>query len=37
MLCALVSERFLTWYGPVMVEAPQALLAAFRAGLIRSR
>jgi hypothetical protein len=24
MLCALVSERFLTWYGSAMVEAPQA-------------
>jgi hypothetical protein len=37
MLSALVSERFLTWYGPAMVDALQALLAAFRAGLIRSR
>jgi ABC-type Fe3+-hydroxamate transport system substrate-binding protein len=29
--CALVSGRFLTWYGPAMVEAPQALLASLRA------
>lgn len=28
--CALVSGRFLTWYGPAMVEAPQALLASLR-------
>jgi ABC-type Fe3+-hydroxamate transport system substrate-binding protein len=32
--CALVSGRFLTWYGPAMVEAPQALLASLRAALI---
>jgi hypothetical protein len=31
--CALVSGRFLTWYGPAMVEAPQALLASLRAAL----
>jgi ABC-type Fe3+-hydroxamate transport system substrate-binding protein len=31
MPCALVSGRFLTWYGPAMVEAPQALLASLRA------
>jgi len=29
-----VSGRFLTWYGPAMVEAPQALLASLRAALI---
>lgn len=34
--CALVSGRFLTWYGPAMVEAPQALLASLRAALARS-
>ncbi|MHB1473646.1 MAG: helical backbone metal receptor [Dermatophilaceae bacterium] len=32
--CALVSGRFLTWYGPAMVEAPQALLASLRAALV---
>jgi ABC-type Fe3+-hydroxamate transport system substrate-binding protein len=32
--CALVSGRFLTWYGPAMVEAPLALLASLRAALI---
>ena len=32
--CALVSGRFLTWYGPAMVEAPHALLATLRAALI---
>jgi ABC-type Fe3+-hydroxamate transport system substrate-binding protein len=32
--CALVSGRFLTWYGPAMVEAPQALLGSLRAALI---
>jgi ABC-type Fe3+-hydroxamate transport system substrate-binding protein len=32
--CALVSGRFLTWYGPAMVEAPHALRAALRAALI---
>ena len=31
--CALVSGRSLTWYGPAMVEAPQAQLASLRAGL----
>ena len=31
--CALVSGRFLTWYGPAMVEAPHALLASLRAAL----
>ena len=31
--CALVSGRFLTWYGPAMIEAPQALLASLRAPL----
>jgi ABC-type Fe3+-hydroxamate transport system substrate-binding protein len=31
---ALVSGRFLTWYGPAMVEAPQALLASLRAALL---
>jgi len=30
--CALVSGRFLTWYGPAMVGAPQALLTSLRAG-----
>ena len=30
---ALVSGRFLTWYGPAMVEAPHALLASLRAAL----
>jgi len=34
MPCALVSGRFLTWYGPAMVEAPQALLASLRAALV---
>jgi ABC-type Fe3+-hydroxamate transport system substrate-binding protein len=32
--CALVSGRFLTWYGPAMVEAPHALLASLRAALL---
>jgi ABC-type Fe3+-hydroxamate transport system substrate-binding protein len=32
--CALVSGRFLTWYGPAMVGAPQALLASLRAALV---
>ena len=32
--CALVSGRFLTWYGPAMVEAPEALLASLRAALV---
>jgi len=32
--CALVSGRFLTWYGPAMVEAPQALLVSLRAALV---
>jgi hypothetical protein len=32
--CALVSGRFLTWYGPAMVEAPHALLATLRAALV---
>jgi ABC-type Fe3+-hydroxamate transport system substrate-binding protein len=31
--CALVSGRFLTWYGPAMVEAPGALLTSLRAAL----
>jgi ABC-type Fe3+-hydroxamate transport system substrate-binding protein len=31
--CALVSGRFLTWYGPAMVDAPQALLKSLRAAL----
>ncbi len=31
--CALVSGRFLTWYGPAMVEAPKALLVSLRAAL----
>ena len=31
--CALVSGRFLTWYGPAMVEAPSALLASLRAAV----
>jgi ABC-type Fe3+-hydroxamate transport system substrate-binding protein len=30
--CALVSGRFLTWYGPAMVGAPQALLTTLRVG-----
>ena len=30
---ALVSGRFLTWYGPAMVDAPQALLTSLRAGI----
>ena len=34
MPCALVSGRFLTWYGPALVEAPQALLASLRAALV---
>ena len=32
--CALVSGRYLTWYGPAMVEAPHALRASLRAALI---
>jgi len=28
--CALVSGRFLTWYGPAMTDAPQALVASLR-------
>jgi ABC-type Fe3+-hydroxamate transport system substrate-binding protein len=32
--CALVSGRFLTWYGPAMVGAPQALLSSIRAALV---
>jgi|SRR5450631_611501 len=32
--CALVSGRFLTWYGPAMVKAPQALLVSLRAALV---
>jgi ABC-type Fe3+-hydroxamate transport system substrate-binding protein len=32
--CALVSGRFLTWYGPAMVGAPQALLSSLRAALV---
>jgi ABC-type Fe3+-hydroxamate transport system substrate-binding protein len=32
--CALVSGRFLTWYGPAMIGAPQALLASLRAALV---
>jgi ABC-type Fe3+-hydroxamate transport system substrate-binding protein len=32
--CALVSGRFLTWYGPAMVGAPQALLASLHAALV---
>jgi ABC-type Fe3+-hydroxamate transport system substrate-binding protein len=31
--CALVGGRFLTWYGPAMVEAPRALLSSLRAAL----
>lgn len=31
--CALVSGRFLTWYGPAMIEAPHAILASLRAAL----
>jgi len=31
--CALVSGRSLTWYGPAMVAAPQALLTSLRAAL----
>ena len=34
MPCALVSGRFLTWYGPAMVEAPQGLLASLRSALV---
>lgn len=33
--CALVSGRSLTWYGPAMVEAPQALLGSLRDALTR--
>jgi ABC-type Fe3+-hydroxamate transport system substrate-binding protein len=29
--CAMVSGRFMTWYGPAMVEAPEALLRSLRA------
>jgi ABC-type Fe3+-hydroxamate transport system substrate-binding protein len=32
--CALVSGRFLTWYGPAMIEAPHALQGSLRAQLI---
>jgi len=32
--CALVSGRFLTWYGPAMTDAPPALLASLRAALV---
>jgi ABC-type Fe3+-hydroxamate transport system substrate-binding protein len=32
--CALVSGRSLTWYGPAMIGAPQALLASLRAALV---
>lgn len=32
--CALVSGRFLTWYGPAMDGAPHALLASLRDALI---
>jgi ABC-type Fe3+-hydroxamate transport system substrate-binding protein len=35
--CALVSGRFLTWYGPAMIEAPQALLASLRAALAQQQ
>jgi hypothetical protein len=35
--CALVSGRFLTWYGPAMLEAPQALLASLRAALAQQQ
>jgi hypothetical protein len=31
---ALVSGRFLTWYGPAMIDAPQALLASLRAAVV---
>jgi len=31
---ALVSGRALTWYGPAMVDAPQALLASLRAAVV---
>jgi len=31
---AMVSGRFLTWYGPAMVEAPHALLASLRSALL---
>ena len=30
---ALISGRFLAWYGPAMIEAPQALIASLRAAL----
>jgi ABC-type Fe3+-hydroxamate transport system substrate-binding protein len=32
--CALVSGRFLTWYGPAMVEAPHVLVASLRASFM---
>jgi ABC-type Fe3+-hydroxamate transport system substrate-binding protein len=35
--CALVNGRFLTWYGPAMLEAPLALLASLRAALAQQR
>jgi ABC-type Fe3+-hydroxamate transport system substrate-binding protein len=31
--CALVSGRYLTWYGPAMIDAPRALLTSLRAAL----
>jgi ABC-type Fe3+-hydroxamate transport system substrate-binding protein len=31
---ALVSGRFLTWYGPAMIDAPLALLASLRAAVV---
>ena len=31
--CVLVNGRFLTWYGPAMIEAPLALLTSLRAPL----
>jgi ABC-type Fe3+-hydroxamate transport system substrate-binding protein len=35
--CALVSGRFLTWYGPAMVGAPQALVTSLRAAPVPAR
>jgi ABC-type Fe3+-hydroxamate transport system substrate-binding protein len=32
--CALVSGRFLTWYGPAMVQAPQVLVTSLRAAFM---
>jgi len=32
--CALVSGRFLTWYGPAMVDAPSLLIESLRAALV---